>query len=218
MYAIALIVSRCNSMQVTLMNTILGLLFPRRETAQRVDALTHEMMHAKYIPTAHETGIALASYHDPDIRACIHELKYHDSERATELLRTLITVWYEQTVTEPVTIIPVPLSRKRHRERGYNQVTRIVSHLTNATSPPTIVSHTIERTRHTTPQTKLDRQQRTENVHGTFSVRPGAESEIIDRHIVIVDDVTTTGATLRAMHGVVSAHHPRSITCLTLAH
>jgi len=90
-------------------------------------------------------------------------------------------------------ILPVPLTRQRLRRRGYNQSELLARALARCARLP-VIGDAVERTAFQTTQTRLDRWARRDNVQGVFRVvRPDA---VKDRHILIVDDVITTGATV----------------------
>ncbi len=90
-------------------------------------------------------------------------------------------------------IIPVPLTRKRQRQRGYNQSTAIAHGIQNAVSLP-VKEHILHRNRYHGSQTEMSRWQRADNVEGAFSLYDA--DAIRDKHLLIVDDVVTTGATV----------------------
>lgn len=93
-------------------------------------------------------------------------------------------------------LVPVPLHADRRFERGYNQAERIATFL--AAQVPGCRAELLLRKRHeTTSQTRLGRQERRQNVAGTFVVAPGMSVDPGVRYVVI-DDVLTTGATLHA--------------------
>jgi ComF family protein len=92
-------------------------------------------------------------------------------------------------------IVPVPLHRKKLKQRGYNQAEMIVKGLSEATSIP-ISSGNLIRTIHNPTQTKLDKSRRWENVKEIFDVENPEQFE--NKHILLVDDVITTGSTLEA--------------------
>ena len=94
----------------------------------------------------------------------------------------------------PEALLPVPLHRSRLRRRGYDQALELARPLAVALGLP-ILDHLLVRIRATAPQSRLDAAQRRRNLAAAFAVQPGAA---LPRHVVLVDDVMTTGATLRA--------------------
>ena len=92
----------------------------------------------------------------------------------------------------PDLLVPVPLHRRRERERGYNQALLVAQRLERAWGVP-VAGDALARVAATAPQADLDGVSRRRNVRNAFAVlRPEL---IADRHVVLVDDVLTTGAT-----------------------
>ena len=90
-------------------------------------------------------------------------------------------------------IVPVPLHKKRRRERGFNQaeeISRVIGKRAESRSRPT----PLKKIRHTPPQTSLERHERAENVRGAYIV--GRKSTVEGKIMLLVDDVFTTGSTL----------------------
>ncbi len=92
-------------------------------------------------------------------------------------------------------IMPVPLHPKKQRSRGYNQSIEICRGISESMKKP-MISGNIIRKVHTPSQTMKGRYERWENVSGIFSVKNS--SALIGKHLLIVDDVVTTGATMEA--------------------
>jgi ComF family protein len=92
-------------------------------------------------------------------------------------------------------VVPVPLSRRRQWQRGYNQSTEIAHGVADVTGLP-VLGHVLRRTTFHQSQTHLGAQDRRENVEGAFALRD-AEA-IRGKHLLIVDDVVTTGSTIMA--------------------
>lgn len=107
--------------------------------------------------------------------------------------RTLGALWKSlPPPVRPALILPVPLHRARLRERGYNQALELARPLGRALGIP--VRHDLLlRPRATAAQTELDAAARRRNVRGAFAVRADAA---LPPHVVVLDDVMTTGATL----------------------
>lgn len=108
--------------------------------------------------------------------------------------RVLAALWLRQPrlIDVPEVLMPVPLSRCRLSERGYNQSQELAHALGSGLGVRTDAS-ILQRTRVTQPQTDLDRLARRRNVRDAFSVRTARQPH---RHVALVDDVMTTGATL----------------------
>lgn len=200
------------------MNNILRFIFPERSDEARIREVMPSSMHMCYEPLHLRNVTALSFFRDPLVRACIHEIKYHNNEKGAELLGALLSEWTEANVTEPALLIPVPLAGKRFRERGYNQVERIARYACDASPLLTLDTRALVRIRETKPQTSLAKHARRENVDGAFAVRRSARARLQGARVVLLDDVTTTGATVAAAKAALLPHRPSSITCITLAH
>jgi len=99
-------------------------------------------------------------------------------------------------------LVPVPLHRSRLHKRGYNQAETIARGVRRAMhesgrGPPLLVTDALIRVRATAPQSGLDLAARAHNVGDAFRLGAGA-ALIRDRRVTLIDDVLTTGATLRA--------------------
>ncbi|MBI1808938.1 MAG: ComF family protein [Gemmatimonadetes bacterium] len=105
------------------------------------------------------------------------------------------TAWPADVVAERAALLPVPLDRDRQRERGFNQAGLLADALSLHWRVPAY-HDVLERTRATATQTRLTPGERSANVHEAFRVADG--ERIRGRHLVLVDDVITTGATLNA--------------------
>ena len=109
--------------------------------------------------------------------------------------------------------VPVPLHSTRRREREFNQAEVIAELLARRAGVP--VRNAIQRIRYTTTQTRLDRHERMENLRGAFRVRHPATVQ--DRHLIIVDDVFTTGSTVEECARVLREAGAASVRALTVA-
>jgi ComF family protein len=100
-------------------------------------------------------------------------------------------------VEERRALVPVPLSEKRTRERGYNQSLHLARSLAARWSIP-VWDNVLTRTRHTETQTRLTPGDRLRNVSGAFRAPATARNVLRGAHVIVVDDVVTTAATLNA--------------------
>lgn len=111
-------------------------------------------------------------------------------------------------------IVPVPLHRDKYRKRGYNQSEMLSRGISEKTGIP-VWTDVVERTSNTSSQTHLTTQQRMENVLGKFRLlRP---SLVRGKHLLLVDDVLTTGATVYACGQALSEGSDVRISVLVLA-
>lgn len=131
-------------------------------------------------------------------------------DRREEHGRALAKLFGEQAPRFDALIVPVPLSAARLVERGFNQASILAAALGGELAPRVLV-----RARNTPPQVGLSRERRAINVRGAFRAR--APSRIRGRDVVLVDDVVTTGATLRAAASALFDAGARSVAGCALA-
>lgn len=110
-------------------------------------------------------------------------------------------------------IVPVPLARKRLRERGYNQSAEVATGVSSLTGIP-VDERSVCRKAFKTSQTKLGRWERLGNVSGLFEVR--RQERLLGKHVLLVDDVFTTGATVMACASAVAAVPGTTVSIMTL--
>lgn len=143
-----------------------------------------------------EKGISFFHYtpHSPHSRI-LFELKYHNHPEVGKTMGRMMAEELKATsfFDGIDLIVPIPLSRKKKRQRGYNQSDWIAWGISEATGIPTDTTSVV-RTKSNPSQTTLDHRQRRENVRDIFAVRHPENLE--SHHILLVDDVITTGATM----------------------
>lgn len=146
-------------------------------------------------PPAYDTTIAALTYTFP-VDALIHALKYQARLAIASILAKLLIekLRHIEIAHKPDLIIPMPLHPRRLRERGFNQALEIARYVARALKIE-IIPEGCKRTRNTPPQTELPWKLRQKNVRNAFS----CTLDLSGRHIVIIDDVMTTGATLNAL-------------------
>lgn len=152
------------------------------------------------------------------IREVVHALKYRGWESvcrpaAQRLARVPLPA---DVVEEADLVVPVPVSAVRLRERGYNQaalLARAFVELTGRDYAPEL----LRRTRATETQTALHPDERRANVAGAFDVADGEDGRLHRRHLLLVDDVWTTGATALACANTLLNAGARAVSILTLA-
>lgn len=128
--------------------------------------------------------------------AIVHALKYGGWYAVAEAMaaRMARLDWPVDVVAERRALVPIPLAAARERERGFNQSALLARALAAHWGVPAW-EHVLHRTRVTASQTRLTPEDRRHNVFGAFRVAPSARGELAGAHVVLVDDVITTGAT-----------------------
>jgi ComF family protein len=146
----------------------------------------------------------------------VHALKYDGWTRvASAMAGRMSRVSFPTDVLEErSSIIPIPLSTSRLRERGFNQSEVIGKTLAELWGIP-LRTDVLERHSSTRSQTELTPGERLGNVAGAFSTHPNARQSLSGAHPVLLDDVVTTGATLRAAASALFAAGARTISYMT---
>ncbi len=151
-------------------------------------------------------GECLQSSHPPALSethaACLYafpvdrllpRFKFHQDLAAGRLLAQLMMQAFGG-LPRPDALVPLPLHRSRLRSRGYDQALELARPLARAFAVP-LHDALLQRCRATAPQSRLDAGARRRNLRGAFTVR---DTSALPAHVVLIDDVMTTGATLQA--------------------
>lgn len=195
----------------------LDLLFPLRDTARTVAECSDTDLGRLVSPLQLSDEItALLPYRHRLVRSAIIEAKFKNNARAHQLLGTVLAEYlasytHDSKAFEPqlYTALPIPLSTNRLRARGYNQVEAI------ARAGGIKIEPLLARTRDTAPQTTLTKRARLTNMQDSFSVVGTLDPA---RTYLVIDDVSTTGATLNAAVAALRAAGATNMRCIALAH
>ena len=163
-------------------------------------------------------GIALGEY-DGRLREIIHALKYHGRRSIAPRLARMMRDHGQDVLGNAEMVVPVPLHQARLRERGFNQAHDLAAGL----GLPIVGA--LRRTANTPSQVDLPATERHTNVRDAFAIaRPALSgwrrhdhNEVTGKVVVLVDDVTTTGATLDACARVLRNNGAREVRALTAA-
>jgi ComF family protein len=131
------------------------------------------------------------------IQNLIHEFKYKGNKDVGLYLGAMMgtSLVENNRFTKIDALIPLPLFAGKEFKRGYNQATILCKGMSEVMEVPVIINNVV-RKRYTDTQTKKHRTERWENVEGSFEIiNP---NELKNKHVLLVDDVVTTGATLEA--------------------
>jgi ComF family protein len=164
--------------------------------------------------TAEIDGIRSPFIFDGVMRQAIHELKYRNLRALAVPLARLLRDYIMANPLPAEVLVPVPLHRKRWRERGYNQSGLLAREL-GKLSGLMVVDDCLVRQQHTPPQARTASvSERRNNVVGAFTCRDG---RLHSKQVLLIDDVTTSGATLNACAGALKAAGATSVWGLVMA-
>lgn len=160
--------------------------------------------------THFDTARSLAA-HDGSWAQVIHNFKYN---RRTDLAAPLGEMLSKKAFREYDLIVPVPLHKKRLRQRGYNQSVLLAKRVAKETGVRADL-FLLARVVLQPPQVGLEQRQRLENVKGAFALRKNSDPK--DKGILLIDDVMTTGATVNECARVLKKAGAARVDVLTLA-
>ena len=163
-----------------------------------------------------QKAAALFYYHPHSETAqLVYRLKYNNRPDIGEDMGRMMANELQATdfFSDIDVLLPVPLASKRLRQRGYNQSEQLAIGISDITHLP-IVSKVLRRKHFQQSQTTLNRWQRQENVTDTFQLKE--EHLLQGKHVLLIDDICTTGATLIACANVLKDIEDIRISVLTL--
>lgn len=150
------------------------------------------------IPVERATSYLFYTPESP-VHHILHAIKYYGAQKLAiymgHCMSTHLSEKEDNFLDGIDFIIPVPLSKERMRKRGYNQSQLLAEGLGQSTGIP-VLSDLLIRTVDNPTQTHLNRRERWENVQGIFKTTTQAHALLQGKHILLIDDVATTGATL----------------------
>lgn len=112
-------------------------------------------------------------------------------------------------------IIPVPIHKKRKKQRGYNQTALMAREIANSIDGLKVEEKAVEKIKHTLPQSTLSKEQRKQNVQGVYKVEK--KEKIEQKSIILLDDIYTTGSTVSAIAKMLKENGAKEILVLTIA-
>lgn len=169
-------------------------------------------------PPAIERTFIVARYENA-LRDLIHTFKYRKGLWLTEDLgRYLFATYLERILGAGIHIdalIPIPIQPAKHRHRGYNQTQLLANYLARQTHLP-ILKHVLKRVNTgITSQTRLHRSERLQNAKRAYHLT--ASTSLAGKHILLIDDVVTTGATCNTCAELLRSAGATKVYVLALA-
>lgn len=187
-----------------------------------IDGITHPRCRTRYTID----GLTSFFRYDAVVKKGIKAVKYRFvSDLAKEFVDLIPSSLLQLTMNHELStiLIPIPLHPSRLRHRGFNQAEVLGKYISSRLQIP-MKTNIIFRSKETTPQVEMkDRKTRLKNMDHVFSFRdshPPAGTAVFDIHnskIILLDDVFTTGATMREAAGILKHHGVQSVWAVTMA-
>ncbi len=213
-----------------LFKTIIDALFPLSKVEEELLSYTPEEAYGKLSKApkspVENTG-AVFAYKDERTAKLVWNIKYKKSNHAVKLGGYgLFQVLSEMNTSHGSVIIPMPITKRRRKERGFNQCELLLEEIKELDTENkfTYESGLLVRTHHSSRQTLKGRADRLESAKGIFAVQEEVAGQLKTRadfetiQIIVIDDVITTGSTIKeAMDTLTTAGFP-NVTGLSIAH
>ena len=153
-------------------------------------------------------------YFEDRLRDALHAFKFQNRKDMGKYLINLIKERIIPLSEKCDVIIPIPVTEKRLRERGFNQSFIISEEISRITGRPVYPS-VLRKAKETKDQYSLSKEERRKNIKGAFMVQEG--TSIKEKSILLVDDLFTTGYTAQEASRVLLKEKPRQVTVFALA-
>lgn len=201
------------------MREILQLLFDLIFPPNPEELKLRTLSSADFIKIAKQSSSkeALFSYQDPLVKELIWQIKYKKNKHAVEIASYAIYKKLCENFTDSVLLIPIPISKKRRRERGYNQCELIVDEILKLDQENRFLTdyNLLARVKHIERQTLKGRKERIENTKNIFEVNKKGYGNI---KIILVDDVITTGSTVKEARETLLLAGHGNVQTIAIAH
>lgn len=161
---------------------------------------------------------AATTYQNETVKKLIHTFKYEKVSTARYPLGELVNAYLDRVAiipSENAVIVPVPLHPSRMKERGFNQAELLAKEISGHFGIP-VCTTLLSRRRKTLAQAKRSIRDRKENVRGCFAVSQDIPFSLAST-IILVDDVYTSGATLREIAKTLRARRVKNIIAVVVA-
>lgn len=200
----------------TFIQHLIDFIFPPNPEELKIRSISPEDF-IKIAPISSQTEFpfikSLFSYKDPLVKELIWQIKYKKNKHAIECASYALF----KSINSPCLLIPIPISKKRRKERGYNQTELLIDGIIKYDIDNKFQKNfdLLIRNKDIEKQTFKNRNQRIENSRNIFELIGEIDK---GQKIVIIDDVSTTGSTLKEAREAMLQAGYINIECLTIAH
>ena len=208
---------------------VLKFFFPKDEFDKKAENISIDILSKKLSlnnKTEDEFIYTLFDYRDEVIKNMIWSLKYKKNKKVAKLFAQILYDFLQEELSDlnvysdfnkPL-LIPLPMHKKHLQERRFNQTEILAKELCDIAGESLCILKTdlLKKIKNTSSQTTLVRSKRLKNIKGVFYVNK--PDEIKNRDIILLDDVITTGATLKEARKVLLAAGAKNIISVAIAH
>ncbi len=202
-----------------MLQLLIDFLFPPNQEELRIRSLSPESFEreAPLAPKAEFPFInSVFAYKNPIVKELIWQIKYKKNKHAVKIAGFALHDWlYKNNMTG--ILIPIPISKKRRKERGFNQCQLLIDEIIRLDVEGKFIKNydLLIRPKNIDKQTLKNREERIENSKNIFEVTEKLTSQ---QKIIIIDDVSTTGSTLKEAHDALIKAGYANVYSLTVAH
>ncbi|HEC32741.1 MAG TPA: ComF family protein [Candidatus Kaiserbacteria bacterium] len=212
----------------SLYKTLLDIIFPQNNLERKISNISEEKLSKKLHLSEYNDIVSLFQYKDPLIKQMVWLLKYKKDLHVARLFASALHDFLVEELSDEImfsgdisgnkkiVLVPIPLSRQRERERGYNQI-KLITNEMQKISEFSVYTDLLIKEKDTVPQTSLSkRKDRAKNIKGVFAVQDKGNLKNI--HAILIDDVFTTGSTLSEARKMLERAGIYKVSLITLTH
>jgi len=210
-----------------LLDSFLDFLFPINKSVYELQKTSPKELSEKLpkSPYINDWTSSLFTYADEKIKHLVWEIKYYRNKKITSSIGLLMAEAIINDLkkislhpNDHVLVVPIPLTKRRLSERGFNHTELIAeSILKNLPENFILANDVLQKIRHTPKQNSIEnREDRFNNLFGVFAVAD--PHKVFNKNVLIIDDVTTTGATLLEARRALLSAGAKNIRAYTVAH
>lgn len=200
---------------------LLDSIFPPTKHERVVKSITSQKIPFLYNPKIIDGCICLSEYQNKYVKAIVASCKFENNFTAAKFLGQLFLIWLHKETDIKTLLIPIPLSKARQKERGFNQVEKALRTMKPLPKHLDISSNILLRIKNTVPQTSLVKKDRLNNLNGAFVLNEKYIPFLQKfERVIICDDVLTTGTTLLEAKKVLQPHlkSTAQLICISFSH
>lgn len=212
-------------MQGSILRAIGDLFFPPHEDVSRSRVITYEYIESAYALSyqTHTKTYTALPYNNVRVRSLVRANKFYGDRKAARMLAHILEMVLSDVYSDELfsldtktLLIPMPSSAQRRKERGYNQVERVIELLPRSFFATYRYEPNVLTRSHRESQTHVPKNKRDENVLNSFRVRNASSVE--GATVLLIDDVSESGATMTDAVRALKAARVRNIIGIALAH